>query len=421
MGDKLVLDSYRAAKETYARWGVDTEKAMEALKKIALSIQCWQGDDGSGFENSKGVLTGGIAATGNHPGKARNADELRSDYEAALALIPGSHRVNLHAIYAETGDKKVARDELRGEHFDGWIDWAREKKLGIDFNSTFYSHPLSADGFSLSSRDEAKRQFWVRHGKASRRIGEYIGKKLGKRVITNHWIPDGYKDTPASRLEPRTILLRSLDEMFSESINPSYNVDAVEGKLFGLGSESYVVGSQEFYTGYAITRKKLLCLDMGHFHPTETVSDKISSHFLYLDEILLHVSRGVRWDSDHVVALDDELLALAKELVRGDFLGRTNIGLDFFDASINRVAAWVIGVRSTQKALLSALLEPSAIVREAESAGDLTGRLAMLEDFKLLPVGAVWDFYCETMGVPPGNLWLDSARRYEKEVLFERK
>lgn len=420
MGDSLIQASYLAAKETYARWGVDTGKAMDALKKISLSIQCWQGDDGSGFENPTGPLTGGIAATGNHPGKARNATELRSDYETAFSLIPGSHRVNLHAIYAETGGKKVERDELLGEHFEGWIDWAREKKIGIDFNSTFYSHPLSADGFSLSSRDEAKRRFWVRHGQASRRIGAYIGEKLGKRVVTNHWIPDGYKDMSANRLEPRTILLRSLDEMFSEQLNPLLNIDAVEGKLFGLGSESYVVGSHEFYLGYAITRKKMMCLDMGHFHPTEMVSDKISSVMLYLDELLLHVSRGVRWDSDHVVALDDELIALTKELVRGNFLGRTNIGLDFFDASINRVAAWVIGVRSTLKALLIALLEPTDQIQKAEASGDLTGRLAMIEDFKTLPFGAVWDYYCETMGVPSGNSWLVSARQYERDFLLKR-
>lgn len=420
MGDQLILKSYEAARETYAALGVDTEKAMAALRKIPLSLQCWQGDDGSGFENPAGPLTGGIAATGNHPGKARNAMELRADYDEALSLIPGTHRINIHAIYAETDGKKVERDELRGEHFDSWIAWAREQGVGMDFNSTFYSHPLSEDGFTLSSRDPGKRSFWIRHGQASRRIGAYIGHALGKRSVVNHWIPDGYKDVPADRLEPRTILLRSLDEMFSESLDSAYTVDAVEGKLFGLGSEAYVVGSHEFYLAYALTRKKLLCLDMGHFHPTETVSDKISSLMLYLDEILLHVSRGVRWDSDHVVILDDELQALSKELVRGGFLGRTNIGLDFFDASINRVAAWVIGARSTLKALLIALLEPPA-AREAEAVGDLTGRLGLLEDNKLLPSGAVWDYYCESMGVPPANRWLDVVRRYERDVLMQRR
>lgn len=419
MKDVTMRASYDAAKERYAAWGVDTEAAMEKLRVVAVSIQCWQGDDGSGFENPGGPLTGGIAATGNYPGKARNGDELRADYDRALSLIPGSHRVNLHAIYAETGGKPVPRDELRGEHFAPWIDWARQRGLGVDFNSTFYSHPLSADGFSLSSADEGRRAFWVRHGQAARRVAAHIGGALGRRVVTNHWIPDGYKDVPADRAAPRERLIRSLDELFLEALDPSLAVDAVEGKLFGLGSESYVVGSHEFYLAYALSRKKLLCLDMGHFHPTERVSDKISALMPFLDEILLHVSRGVRWDSDHVVLLDDELDALAKELVRGGYLGRTNIGLDFFDASINRVAAWVIGVRSTLKALLIALLEPSA-AREAEAAGDLTGRLALMEEAKLLPAGAVWDYYCESAGVPPSLRWLDSVRSYEREVLSAR-
>ena len=420
MENTAAFRSYQIAKDQYAAWNVDADAALEKLGNIPISIQCWQGDDGSGFENPDGPLTGGIAATGNHPGKARNAAELRSDYSKALSLIPGSHRVNLHAIYAETGGAKVERDQLRGEHFDSWIDWAKEQGVGVDFNSTFYSHPRSAEGFTLSSRDPENRAFWIRHGQASRRIAEYIGRSLGRRVVTNHWIPDGYKDIPADRAEPRAILLRSLDLMFSEHIDPAYAVDAVEGKLFGLGSESYVVGSHDFYQGYAITRKKMLCLDMGHYHPTESVADKIGALLLYLDEILLHVSRGVRWDSDHVVILNDELIDLAKELVRGGFLARTNIGLDFFDASINRVAAWVIGVRSTQKALLIALLEPRDI-QEAELKGDLTGRLALMEDCKLLPAGAVWNYFCETQNVPPADRWLEDARAYEKNILNRRR
>ncbi len=412
--------AYELAREHYAALGVDTAQALETLRSVAISLHCWQGDDVGGFENEAGLTGGGIMATGNYPGRARTPDELRADADQALALIPGCHRFNLHAIYAEFGGKRVDRDEIGPEHFSGWIDWARAKGIGLDFNPTFFSHPLADDGFTLASADEGRRAFWVRHGLACRTIGAAMGEALGKPCVTNVWIPDGYKDMPADRKTPRERLKRSLDEMFAAPIDPRHNLDAVEGKLFGLGSESYVVGSHEFYYGYALSNRKLLCLDAGHYHPTETISDKISSVLTYLPEILLHVSRGVRWDSDHVVILSDDLRAIAEELVRGDYLGRVHVGLDFFDASINRVAAWVIGTRSMIKALLIALLEPSARLRELEAEGDFTTRLALLEEAKTLPFGAVWDYYCLQQDVPVGLDWMENVRAYEKTVLAER-
>ncbi len=394
-GTGAIERAYEAARERYAELGVDTERAMQALRGVAISLHCWQGDDVGGFESEEGLTGGGIQATGNYPGKARTAEELRADADLALRLIPGRHRFNLHAIYGETGGKPVERDQVGPEHFTGWIDWARQKGIGLDFNPTFFSHPLANDGFTLSSRDEGRRRFWVQHGIACRKIGEAMGKALGTACVTNVWIPDGYKDTPVDRKTPRELLRRSLDEMFAEPLDARYNLDAVEGKLFGIGSESYVVGMHEFYLGYAITKGKLLCLDAGHFHPTETIADKISSVLTYLPEILLHVSRGVRWDSDHVVILSDDLRAIAEEIVRGDYLQRVHVGLDFFDASINRVAAWVIGTRCMIKALLLALLEPLDRLRDAEASGDFTTRLALLEEQKTLPFGAVW--------APPGS------------------
>jgi L-rhamnose isomerase len=411
---------YDWARERYARLGVSTDRALEVLSSIPISLHCWQGDDVGGFENDLGLTGGGIQATGNYPGKARTADELRADLEKALSLIPGRHRVNLHAIYAETGGRPVERDRLGPEHFAAWIDWARGHGLGLDFNGTFFSHPKASDGFTLSSRDEGIRRFWVGHGIACRKIGERFGRELGSPCVTNVWVPDGYKDTPADRKKPRAILKRSLDEVFAEKLDPRYHRDAVEGKLFGIGSESYVVGSHEFYLGYAVENSTLLCLDAGHYHPTETIADKVSSVLTWLDEILLHVSRGVRWDSDHVVTLSDDLRAIAEEVVRGDYLGRVHIGLDFFDASINRVAAWVIGTRCMLKALLLALLEPMAKLREMEAASDYTGRLATLEELRTLPFGAVWDYYCLRQGVPVGPAWLDAARTYERDVLASR-
>lgn len=412
--------AYDLARERYAALGVDTAQALETLRSVAISLHCWQGDDVGGFESEAGLTGGGIMATGNYPGRARTPDELRSDADQALSLIPGRHRFNLHAIYAEFGGKRVDRDEIAPEHFAGWIDWARAKGVGLDFNPTFFSHPLADDGFTLASADEGRRAFWVRHGIACRAIGAAMGEALGKPCVTNVWIPDGYKDMPADRKTPRERLKRSLDEMFAPAIDPRHNLDAVEGKLFGLGSESYVVGSHEFYYGYALSNQKVLCLDAGHYHPTETISDKISSVLAHLPEILLHVSRGVRWDSDHVVILSDDLRAIAEELVRGDYLGRVHVGLDFFDASINRVAAWVIGTRSMIKALLIALLEPSARLRELEAEGDFTTRLALLEELKTLPFGAVWDYYCLQQEVPVGLDWMENVRAYEKKTLAQR-
>lgn len=421
MADASALGrAYSLAREEYAGLGVDVEGAIGRLDGIAVSLHCWQGDDVGGFEETGSELGGGLAVTGNYPGKARTPDELRADLEQALALIPGRHRLNLHASYAETGGRRVGRDELEPGHFRGWIDWAKGRGVGLDFNPTYFAHPLAADGYTLAHRDPKVRQFWIDHGKICRRIGAAMGEALGTPGVTNVWIPDGSKDLPVDRRGPRERLAESLDAVFAEAIDPRYNLDAVEGKLFGLGSESYVVGSHEFYLGYAITRRKLLCLDAGHFHPTETISDKLSAVLCHLDDVLLHVSRGVRWDSDHVVILNDELQAIAQELVRGDYLGRVRIGLDFFDASINRVAAWVIGTRALLKALLMALLEPIGMLREAEAAGDFAGRLALLEECKSLPFGAVWNHYCRSRGVPAGPEWLAEVRRYERETLARR-
>jgi L-rhamnose isomerase len=347
-------------------------------------------------------------------------EELRGDLEKALALIPGRHRLNLHASYAELGGKKVERTDYTVAHFQGWIDWCKAHGLGLDFNPTYFSHPLAADGFTLSHRDATVRQYWIDHGIACRRIAAEAGRQLGSRVVTNFWIPDGYKDLPADRKAPRERLAAALDEIFAAPVDAQWNVDAVESKLFGLGSESYVAGSHEFYLGYAITRQKVYCLDAGHFHPTESLADKISALLQFLPGLLLHVSRGVRWDSDHVVLLDDATRMLMEEVVRGGFLERVFIGLDYFDASINRVAAWAIGARNTLKALLLALLEPSERLRAAETAGDLTARLAILEEMKSFPAGAVWDEHCRRMSVPEGIAWLDEVRRYEKEVLSRR-
>ena len=358
-------------------------------------------------------------ATGAYPGKARTADELRADIEMALSLIPGKHRLNLHAMYAEAKGK-VERNALEPEHFAAWIDWAKANGLGMDFNGTFFSHPKADSGFTLASADEDIRKFWVEHGMVCRTIGAAMGKALGTPCVNNLWIADGYKDIPVDRRGPRERLRKSLDEIIAQTMNPSHLLDAVESKLFGIGSESYVVGSHEFYLAYAIENKTLLCLDAGHYHPTEVISDKISSVLTYLDEILLHVSRGVRWDSDHVVILSDELLAISQEIVRGGYLDRVHIGLDFFDASINRIAAWAIGTRCMIKALLMALLEPVDKLREAELAGDYTTRLAMLEESKTLPFGAVWDYYCIKMDTPAGETWLDDIRKYEKDVLSKR-
>lgn len=415
-----VQQGYRMAKEAYAAWGVDTEAALARLAAIPVSLHCWQGDDVQGFEGLVDQIGGGLAVTGNYPGRARTPDQLRADLQKALSLIPGRHRLNLHASYAETQGAPVPRNELGPEHFQGWIDWAGEHGLGLDFNPTYFAHEKASDGLTLAHPDPGIRQFWIEHGIACRKIAAAMGRTLGTPAVMNVWIPDGYKDQPADRQGPRQRLAESLDAVFAEALDPNWIRDAVEAKLFGIGSEAYVVGSHEFYLGYAITRNKLLCLDAGHFHPTEVISDKISAVMLWLDQLLLHVSRGVRWDSDHVVTLTDELQAIAQELVRGDYLHRVHIGLDFFDASINRVAAWVIGTRCMIKALLMALVEPADLLRQAESAGDLTARLALQEEFKTLPYGAVWDYYCLKSEVPVGRSWLDDIRQYEIDVLAHR-
>jgi L-rhamnose isomerase len=416
---KSIAQTYKLAQARYADLGVDTEVAMATLKTIPISLHCWQGDDVGGFENTGEGLSGGIAVTGNYPGKARTPDELRADLDKALSLIPGKHRLNLHAFYGEFGGQKVDRNEIEPKHFKAWIDWAKANGMGMDFNPTCFAHPMAADGFTLSHRDKAIREFWIEHCIASREIGAAMGKSLGSATVTNVWIPDGYKDTPVDRLAPRKRLSDSLDKVFAKKLNPKHHLDAVESKLFGIGSESYVVGSHEFYMGYAIKNQKVLCLDAGHFHPTEGIADKLSSTLMYVPEVLLHVSRGVRWDSDHVVILDDALQSIAAELVRNNLLARTHIGLDFFDASINRIAAWTIGTRNTLKALLMALLEPPAL-RKSEETGDYTTRLALMEETKNLPWGAVWDAYCETQNTPAGTDWLAEVKQYEKAVLSKR-
>ena len=420
MDSASIEKAYQLAKQRYAEFGVDPDQAMDRLTRIAISMHCWQGDDVGGFENDEGLAGGGIMATGAHPGKARNADELRGDLEKAYSLIPGRHRLNLHAMYLENEGKPVDRNQIEPAHFQGWIDWARGLGIGMDFNPTFFSHPKADDGFTLTSRDDGTRKFWVEHAIACRKIGEAIGRELGSPCVTNVWIPDGYKDVTIDRKRPRELLKKSLDEIFAEPIDPGLNLDAVECKLFGIGSETYVAGSHEFYLGYAVSNQKLLCLDAGHFHPTETIADKLSSVLLFLDEILLHVSRGIRWDSDHVVLLTDDLRAIAEEIVRGDFLERVHIGLDFFDASINRVAAWVVGTRAMIKALMLALLEPTDRLRQMEIEGDFTSRLATVEELKTLPFGAVWDYYCLKQGVPVGTAWIDEVRGYEQNVTCKR-
>jgi len=415
-----VQAAYKLAVERYAALGVDVDAAVDKLQTIAISLHCWQGDDVGGFENSGSALAGsGLAVTGNYLGRARTPDELRRDIEKAYSLIPGRHRLNLHACYGEFAGR-VDRDEVGVEHFQGWMEWAKHQGVSLDFNPTYFAHEKATDGFTLSHSDPGIRQFWIDHGIACRQIAMAMAKSQGDACIHNVWVPDGFKDSPANRTAPRERLAESLDAVFAETIDPDLVLDAVECKLFGIGSESYVVGSHEFYLGYAISRNKLLCLDAGHFHPTEVISDKISSTLMYVPELLLHVSRGVRWDSDHVVTFTDELQAIANEIVRGDYLDRVHIGLDFFDASINRIAAWTIGTRNILKALLMALLEPTADLQQAESEGNYTRRLALMEEMKSMPFGAVWDQYCLQSEVPVGLDWLSDVNTYEHDTLPKR-
>ena len=409
---------YTHAKQQYEQLlGIDVEQALSKLQNIKISVHCWQGDDVKGFLN-KEDLSGGIAVTGNYPGRATTPDELRADMDMAFSLIPGKHKVNLHAIYADT-DAPVPVNELAPKHFEKWVVWAKAKGLGLDFNPTLFSHPMASSGFTLSSHDPAIREFWIQHVKATRQIASYIGKETGQTAIHNIWIPDGYKDTPVDRLTPRTHLKNSLDAILDQPLD--HMEDAVECKLFGIGAESYTVGSHEFYMGYGLKNDTYICLDSGHFHPTEMVSDKLSAVALFAKGILLHVSRPVRWDSDHVVTLTEELEEIAKELVFGGLLHKTAIGLDFFDASINRVAAWVIGVRNMQKALLKALLLPEATLKQAEVNADFTTRLALTEAIKTLPFGLIWDEFCERNQVPTEHKWLEIVKTYEQDVLSKRR
>lgn len=396
--------SYALAQERYAEYGVDTDRALALLRETPVSAHCWQLDDLTGFENFGSVLSGGIQATGSYPGKPQSVEEYFAHLDRFLALIPGALKLALHAVYRVT-DEDVSRDRLAPRHFSAWVDYAKEKGVGLDFNPTYFSHPMADSGFTLSSADPAVRRFWIDHGRACRRIGEYFGRELGQVCVTNHWIGDGSKDVRIDRLGPRARLAESLDEIFAEPIDRRYNLDSVESKLFGLGVESYTVGSHEFYTNYAMSRDNcIVCLDAGHFHPTEVISDKLSAYLCFGKELMLHVSRPVRWDSDHVVMWDDETKAIMQEIVKCGALGRVHIGTDYFDASIDRVAASVIGVRNVKKALLYALLQPNTLLTRYECEGDYTRRLALHEEARLLPVGSVWDMFCEQENVP-GDGW----------------
>ncbi len=417
--EENIRKAYELAKEAYAGLGVDTDEVLRRLAQVKISIHCWQGDDIAGFLFKDQQLSGGIQVTGNYPGAATTVTELRQDIEKAVSLIPGKHKLSLHAIYADT-DEKVDLDQLEPRHFASWVDWAKKTGMGLDFNPTCFSHPMAADGFTISHKDDKVRAFWIEHCRRSRLIGEYFGRELGQKCVTNYWFPDGYKDIPVDREAPRRRMKEALDQVFAGPIDEEHNLNAIESKVFGIGAESYTTGSNEFCLGYAVQNHKAVCLDAGHFHPTEVISDKIPTVLLFTDELLLHVSRPVRWDSDHVVVMDDELLAIAQSLVRTGLLDRTHIGLDFFDASINRIAAWVIGTRNMLKALLRAMLEPVDQLKKLENEGDYTARLAMLEELKCYPFAAVWDYYCMTQGVPVREGWLPVVREYEQQVLLKR-
>jgi L-rhamnose isomerase len=421
MKKKFIEKAYELAKEQYAELGVDTDKVLKQLDAINISLHCWQTDDVGGFEKAGAVLGGGgIQATGNFPGKSRTLEQMRADLDKAMSLLPGKQRLNLHAIYGEFGGKLVDRDKIETKHFQGWINWAKERGMGLDFNCTCFSHPYADDGFTLSSKNPKIRKFWVDHTKRCREIGAEMGKQLGTPTVHNIWIPDGSKDTPVDRNTLRKLLKKSLDEIFTVEYPKKYLKDSIESKLFGIGSESMVVGSHDFYLGYAIKNNKLITLDNGHFHPTEQVGDKISSILHFVDEILLHLTRGVRWDSDHVLTLNDELMLIAQEIVRANALKRVNIGLDFFDASLNRIGAYVIGTRSAQMAFMNALLEPFETLVKFEEEGNNFERLAMLELLKAMPFGAVYDYYCMMHNVPTGQEYINEIMKYEKNVLLKR-
>lgn len=418
---KLIQDTYRRAKERYAELGVDTEEALTRLGNIHLSLHCWQADDVGGFERPDSMLgNGGIEVTGHYPGKARTIEQLKRDIEKVESLLPGKQRLNLHASYGDFGGERVDRDRIELKHYQNWIDWGKERGVGIDFNPTCFSHPLADDGFTLSSKDETTRSFWIEHVKRSRQIGAEIGRQMGSPTVNNIWIPDGSKDIPVDRAVHRAILKQSLDEIFSDEYPKEHLIDSLEGKLFGLGSEAMVVGSHEFYLGYAVKNRKYVCVDTGHYHPTEQVGDKISSLLQFLDGIMLHISRGVRWDSDHVVIFNDDVQLLAQEIVRSGACERVRIGLDFFDGSINRIGAYVVGARAVQLALLYALLEPTPTLRKLEEEGKHFERLATFELLKTLPFGAVYDYYCLTNDVPVGEDYIREVEKYETTVLVKR-
>lgn len=421
MDSAIIEKTYHLAQERYSQFGVNSEKALEILEKVSLSLHCWQGDDLGGFEKPDSRLAGGgLQVTGNYPGRARTVDELRMDLKKAYSLIPGRHRLNLHAMYGDFSGKPVDRNEISLEHYKAWIDWAKQEDLKLDFNPTCFSHPKADSGFTLSSKDKGIREFWIEHVKRCREISASMGRELQSPCIHNLWIPDGTKDIPVDRWTHRTLLREALDTIYAVEYRSSEMKDSIESKLFGIGSESFVVGSHEFYIGYALSRGKMLCLDLGHFHPTESVADKISSILQFSEELLLHISRGVRWDSDHVVILNDEVKSLTEEIVRSSALDRVHIALDFFDASMNRIGAWVIGARATLKGLLCALLEPQQKLMEAENSGNNFARLAIMEELGTMPFGAVWDYYCLRMDVPVGELWMEEIKRYEEEVTKKR-
>ena len=417
---EMIKKAYELAKEQYAALGVDTEAVLNKINEIKISLHCWQTDDVSGTENPDGQLSGGIQATGNYPGKARNVTEIMADLEKVMSLLPGKQRVNVHALYGDFSDGAADRDAIEVKHFQGWIDWCKKQGIGMDFNGSFFSHPKADSGFTLSSKDEEVRKFWVEHLKRTREIAAEIGKQLESPCVLNTWIPDGSKDTPVDRNGMRSQLTKSLDEGFATEFPKEYMKDAVESKVFGIGAESMTVGSHDYYLGYAIKNNKMICLDNGHFHPTEVVGDKISSCLQFVDEVLLHVTRPVRWDSDHVVTLNEEVQLIASEIVRNDFIGRVNVGLDFFDASINRIGAYVIGTRAAQKAFMIAMLEPTSTLVKYEENGQNFERLALLEELKTKPFGAVWDYYCLQEGVPVSEDYIAEIQAYEKEVLSKR-
>ncbi|MDX9882661.1 MAG: L-rhamnose isomerase [Prolixibacteraceae bacterium] len=417
MNKERIEKAYQLAKEEYAELGINTDVVLKQISELSISLHCWQADDVTGFENPDRQLSGGIQATGNYPGKARNIDELRADIKYAASLIPGDHRLNLHAIYGDFGGRFVDRDQLEPKHFESWMKWAKENGFKLDFNSTSFSHPKSGE-LSLSNPNPEIRNFWIEHTKRCRAIAEEMGKYQGSPCVMNLWIHDGSKDQTVNRLEYRRLLKESLDEIFA--IQYDNMKDCIEAKLFGIGAESYTVGSYDFYLGYGAKNNKIVTLDTGHFHLTESVADKISSLLLFTPEIMLHVSRPIRWDSDHVTIMNDDTLDLAREIVRSNALNRVNIGLDYFDASINRIGAYVIGTRATQKCFLRAMLEPIGTLRQYEANGQYFERLALLEEMKAKPFSAVWDYFCMTKGVPVGTGYIAEIQQYEKDVLSKR-